>query len=157
MSYHETVIRNLEKRGLTLPGQMPSPAGLYEPFRLFKGQGYLAAQVSGYDDPKMLGRIGDEVSESTGILAAEKAAHFAIGRVYQALGSFDKLIGLLHVAGHVSSADNFLDQPKILDGASRLFLDCFEDRGKHTRTAYHHTRLPKNIVIELEITFAYHD
>jgi hypothetical protein len=157
MNSTEKIIRNLEKLGHNLPLHMPPPAGLYEPFRLNKGEGYLAAQVSGYDNPQMLGRVGLEVSVETGVKAAEKAALFALGRIHQALDGFDRLIGLLHVAGHVSSADSFIDQPLILDGASRLFLETLEDRGKHTRTAYHHTRLPKNIVVELEITFAYRE
>jgi enamine deaminase RidA (YjgF/YER057c/UK114 family) len=64
-------------------------------------------------------------------------------------------LALLHVAGHVASADDFRDQPEVLDGASRLFAEVLLERGSHSRTAYPSPRLPKNISIELEITFAY--
>ena len=156
-NYSESVIHRIKSLGLELPKDMPKPAGMYEPYILNRGTGILAAQVSGYDNPKMLGRVGKEVSEEMGIKAAELAGLFALGRIHQALGGFEKLTTLLHVAGHVSSADDYLDQPKILDGASKLFLTTLKEKGKHTRTAFHHSRLPKNIVVELHITFAYND
>ena len=157
MDYTNSVLERIKSLGLKLPEDMPKPAGMYEPFILNRGTGILAAQVSGYDNPKMLGRVGKEVSEELGIKAAELAGLFALARIHQALGGFERLTTLLHVAGHVASTDNYLDQPKILDGASKLFLEALQERGKHTRTAFHHTRLPKNIVVELHITFAYQE
>ena len=156
-TYSESVIQRLASLGLELPKEMPKPAGIYEPYILNRGTGILAAQVSGYGNPQMLGRVGTEVSEEMGIKAAELAGLFALGRIHQALGGFERLTTLLHVAGHVSSADDYLDQPKILDGASRLFATTLKEKGKHTRTAFHHSRLPRNIVIELHVTFAYED
>lgn len=155
MTYTSTVLSALSDRGLKLPQNLPKPAGNYEPFRLEAGTGYLAAQVSGYDDPRLLGRVGLDVSIESGVAGAERAALFSLARIHQALDGFDRLVGLLHVAGHVSSADDFLDQPRVLDGASDLFIAVLGERGKHSRTAYHHSRLPRNIMVELEITFAY--
>lgn len=141
--------------GLVLPKNPPLPAGKYEPFRLHDGTAYLAAQTSGYDDPSLLGRVGIELTLADGIRAAERAALNSLAAIRNALGGFERFHGLLHVAGHVASADDFLDQPEVLDGASSLFLSVLGESGKHTRTAYPHLRLPKNICIELEVTFAY--
>jgi len=149
------VLERLSARGLSLPRDLPKPAGLYAPFRLHNGTGYLAAQVPGYGPEGLTGRIGIELSLEQGQRAAERAALNALGRIHQALGGFDRLIGLLHLAGHVASADDFRDQPEVLDGASRLFNDVLFERGAHSRTAYPAPRLPKNVSIELEITFAY--
>lgn len=60
----------------------------------------------------------------------------------------------MHVAGHVASAEHVLEQPAILDAASELFTQVLGERGRHTRTAYSSTRLPRDVVVELEITFA---
>jgi hypothetical protein len=90
-----------------------------------------------------------------GRLAARVSALNALGRLRQALGGFDRLVGLLHMAGHVASSDDFLDQPGILDGASELLVPALGERGQHSRTAYAAARLPKDIPIELEITFVY--
>lgn len=149
------VLERLTARGLSLTRDLPKPAGLYAPFRLHNGTGYLAAQVPGYGPEGLTGRIGIELSLDQGQRAAERAALNALGRIHQALAGFDRLIGLLHVAGHVASADDFRDQPEVLDGASRLFNEVLLERGAHSRTAYPTPRLPKNVSIELEITFAY--
>jgi enamine deaminase RidA (YjgF/YER057c/UK114 family) len=154
-NFTDQVMTRLAARGLALPKDLPKPAGLYAPFRLHNGTGYLAAQVPGYGPEGMTGRVGIELSVDQGQRAAERAALNALGRIHEALGGFDRLVGLLHVAGHVASADDFRDQPEVLDGASRLFAEILLERGTHSRTAYPAPRLPKNISIELEITFAY--
>jgi enamine deaminase RidA (YjgF/YER057c/UK114 family) len=154
-SFTTQVLERLAARSLSLTRDLPRPAGLYVPFRLHNGTGYLAAQVPGYGPEGLTGRIGIELSLEQGQRAAEQAALNALGRIHQALGGFDRLIGLLHVAGHVASADAFRDQPEVLDGASRLFNEVLLERGAHSRTAYPAPRLPKNVSIELEITFAY--
>jgi enamine deaminase RidA (YjgF/YER057c/UK114 family) len=153
--FTEEVMERLALRGLSLPRDLPKPAGLYAAFRLHNGTGYLAAQVPGYGADGLTGRVGVELSLAQGQRAAERAALNALGRIHQALAGFDRLIGLLHVAGHVASADDFRDQPEVLDGASRLFNEVLLERGAHSRTAYPTPRLPKNVSIELEITFAY--
>jgi enamine deaminase RidA (YjgF/YER057c/UK114 family) len=134
---------------------MPKPAGLYDVFRLRDGLGFLAAQVPGYGIGSLPGRVGYELSIDEGRAAAALAALNALGRLNEALGGFDRLEGLLHVAGHVASADEFWDQPEVLDGASELFNFALGARGRHTRTAFAVPRLPKNISVELEINFGY--
>lgn len=141
--------------GLSLPTDLPPPAGDYEPFRLVQGFGSLSAQVPGYGPDAPVGRIGAELTLEQGRVAARDAALNALGRIRQALDGFDRLVGLLHLAGHVASSGAFLDQPAVVDGASALLASALGERGRHSRTAYGPRRLPKNVPIELEITFAY--
>lgn len=153
MTFDAEVRTRLAERGLALPTDLPPPAGAYEPSRLHAGLGFLAAQVPG--PAHLTGRVGAELSVAAGTLAAEDAALNALGRIHEALDGLDRLVGLLHVAGHVAAASGFLDAPAILDGASRLFTEALADRGRHTRTAFLAPRLPKDVAIELEITFAF--
>jgi len=150
---NEVIIR-LAELGLELPKNPPPPAGNYAPFRLHAGIGFLAAQTSGYDG-KFSGQVGSALTLTQGQEAAQRTALNALARIHQALDGFDRLVGLLHVAGHVCSSPDFFDQPEVLDGASRVFNYALGDRGRHSRTAYAPTQLPKHITIELEITFAY--
>ncbi len=150
----QDVFRRLADLGLSLPESPPAPAGQYVPFRLHNGMGFLAAQTSGYDEA-FRGQVGRELTLAQGQLAAQRAALNALARIHQSLGGFARLTGLLHVAGHVSSAPDFHDQPEVLDGASNVFNSVLLERGQHSRTAYAHLHLPKRIAIELEITFAY--
>jgi len=154
MNSTKDVEQRLQEHGYTLPSAPPQPAGLYEPFRLHGGIGFLAAQVPGYE-VEWLGRVGEQLTPEKGQQAAARAALNALSRIREALGGFERLAGLLHVAGHVASADNFRDQPWVLDGASRLFRAALLERGRHTRTAFAPLNLPRNISVELEITFAY--
>jgi enamine deaminase RidA (YjgF/YER057c/UK114 family) len=155
MTFTEEVLARLAERGLALPTDLPKPAGNYVAFRLRDGLGFLAAQVPGYGPGSLPGRVGHELTLEEGRTAAAMAALNALGRLHEALGGFDRLDGLLHFAGHVASADDFWDQPEVLDGASELFVFALGERGKHTRTAFAVPRLPKNISIELEINFGY--
>ena len=155
MSFTQEVLARLAQRGLALPAEMPKPAGFYEAYRLQDGLGFLAAQVPGYGPGSLPGRVGHELTADQGRAAAAMAALNALGRLDEALDGFDRLQGLLHVAGHVASADMFWDQPEVLDGASELFNFALAARGRHTRTAFAVPRLPKNLSIELEISFGY--
>ncbi|MEV7227193.1 RidA family protein [Polymorphospora sp. NPDC051019] len=157
MTFTEEALARLTELGLRLPTDPPPPAGAYLPYRLHNGMGFLAAQVSGSGPDALTGRVGAELSTRHGQQAARAAGLNALARLYQALDGFERLECLLHVAGHVASADTFWDQPMVLDGASLLFTDVLGERGGHTRTAFSHPRLPHNICVELEITFAYRD
>lgn len=155
-TFTNEVIKKLAELGLELPKNPPPPAGDYAPFRLLNGVGYLAAQTSGYDGT-FQGQVGKDLTLEQGQKAAERTALYALARIHQALGGFDRLAGLAHVAGHVCSSPDFFDQPEVLNGASRVFNHALGERGQHSRTAYAPTHLPKHITIELEITFAYRD
>ncbi|MEV0394203.1 RidA family protein [Polymorphospora rubra] len=155
MTFTEEALARLTGLGLRLPPDPPPPAGAYLPYRLHNGMGFLAAQVSGSGPDALTGRIGQDLSAEQGQLAARAAGLNALARLHQALDGFERLECLLHVAGHVASADTFRDQPMVLDGASRLFTDVLGDRGGHTRTAFSPARLPHDVCVELEITFAY--
>ncbi|WP_172672208.1 RidA family protein [Variovorax paradoxus] len=157
MSFTQEVVARLAQRGHRLPTDLPMPLGHYVPFRLRDGLGFLAGQVPGYGPGSLPGRVGQELSFDQGRTAAVMAALNALGRLHEALGGFDRLEGLLHVSGHVASSDGFWDQAEVLDGASELFTFALGERGVHTRAAFAAQRLPKNLSIELEISFGYRD
>jgi hypothetical protein len=60
--FTEQVLQRLRERNLALPIPSP-PAGAYEPFRLDRGTGYLAAQLPSRDGKYvLLGRVGEPVA-----------------------------------------------------------------------------------------------
>ena len=149
------VLERIAARGWALPLPAP-PAGLYEPFRLDRGVGYLAAQHPARDGKYvMAGRVGRELDLGEGQQAAALAALVVLSRIGQALDGFGRLRGLLRVDGYVASADDFLQQPTVLDGASEVFVAALAERGRHARTAFAMPRLPLNNSIKLVVTFAY--
>ena len=46
----------------------------------------------------------------------------------------------------------FPDSPKVIDGASDLFVEVFGDAEQHARTAIGVPALPRNALVELQMT-----
>jgi len=60
---------------------------------------------------------------------------------------------VVKVTGFVQSADDFHDQPKVLNAASELLTDLFGDAGRHARAAVGVNALPLNATVEVEAVF----
>jgi len=142
----------LKEIGLTLPNP-PKPAGNYQPWILSDNLLYLSGQFP-IQDGKLIytGRVGAERTEAEGYAAARMAALNVLAQIHAALGGFDRLKTLLRVEGHVASAPDWSNAPKVLDGASDLFAAALSERGRHTRTAFTPSRLPLNLTVELVVT-----
>jgi enamine deaminase RidA (YjgF/YER057c/UK114 family) len=149
------VLARIAARGWTLPVP-PPPAGMYEPYRLDRGVGYLSSQLPARDGKYVMhGRVGRELSPIQGKEAAALAALVVLARIGQALDGFGRLRGLLRVDGYVASTDDFWQQPAVVDGASEVFVAALAERGKHARTAFAMPRLPLDNSVKLVVTFAY--
>jgi len=150
------VTARIRELGLELPVP-PAPAGSYVPVRLHEGVGWVSAQVPVRGGRvEYAGRVGDELTPEQGRAAAELAALNTLARIHEALGGFDRLRGLLRVEGHVASADEFRDQPAVLDGASDLFRKVLGEAGVHARSAFGPPSLPWDCAVELVVTFSYY-
>ena len=68
-------------------------------------------------------------------------------------GSLDKVKGCVKITGYVNSIDSFVDQPKIVNGASDLISQIFGNIGKHTRAAVSVNSLPLGAAVEIEGIF----
>ena len=144
----------LNELGLKLPSAS-RPAGNYAPFVEAGGLLFISAQFPIENGtPKYIGRVGTDLSEADGYAAARLAALNVLAQVHAALGGFERLAQLVRVEGHVASAPDFNNQPKVLDGASDLFVSVLGERGKHARSAFAPARLPWDLAVELVVTAA---
>jgi enamine deaminase RidA (YjgF/YER057c/UK114 family) len=149
---------NVEQRpkelGLTLPNP-PKPAGNYQPWILAGELLYLSGQFPIENGaPRYTGRIGAELTEAEGYAAARLAALNVLAQIQAALGGFERLDHLVRVEGHIASAPGWNNAPKVLDGASDLFVSVLGEPGHHTRTAFTPAQLPLNLAIELVVVAA---
>jgi enamine deaminase RidA (YjgF/YER057c/UK114 family) len=53
--------------------------------------------------------------------------------------------------GFVRSSPQFINQPKVLDGASDLLVELFGNNGHHARTATGVNQLPFGACVQLDI------
>ena len=83
---------------------------------------YISGQLP-LSDGKLVyqGQVGSELTVSEGYRAAELAAVNVLAQIKKKVGGLDRLVRIVRVDGHISSSDDFIDHPKVLDGASDLF------------------------------------
>ncbi len=143
--------QKLTKLGFTLDNP-PEPIGNYEAAVISGNMLYISGQLP-ISDGKLgyQGQVGSDLSISEGYRAAELAAVNVLAQIKKKLGTFDRLVKIVRVDGHISSSDDFIEQPKVLDGASDLFKKVLGDKSGHARTVFGHPRLPKNATIELVV------
>ena len=145
------VEQRLAEMGFTIDSP-PEPIGNYEAAVISGNMLYISGQLP-LSDGKLVyqGQVGSELTVSEGYRAAELAAVNVIAQIKQKLSTFDRLVKIVRVDGHISSADDFIDHPKVLDGASDLFKKVLGEKAGHARTVFGHPRLPKNAAIELVV------
>ena len=101
-----------------------------------------------------LGRLGESVSLEQGIEAASVCALNALSVLEAALGSLNKIERFLKVTGFVASSSDFIQQPKVIDGASLIFHNVFGEFGRHARSAIGVVALPHGAAVEIELSVA---
>ena len=88
-------------------------------------------------------------------MLARATAIDMLASVRAALGSLDRVAGVVKVSGFINSAPDFTEQPAVLNGASDLLVEVFGlERGRHARTAVGVAQLPLGAAIEVEAVFA---
>ena len=145
----------LKELGIDLP---PAPAATanYVPFVREGALLFVAGQGPMTADGKIVyaGRVGTDVSEEDGYLAARLCAVNCLAHIKAALGSLDNVKQVVSLRGFVACAADFHDQPKIINGASDLMVEVFGDAGRHARTAIGANALPFNIAAEVDMIVA---
>jgi enamine deaminase RidA (YjgF/YER057c/UK114 family) len=100
------------------------------------------------------GVLGAGVDVRQGEEAARWCALNALSVLRSKLGSLDRIDRVLTVIGFVASAPGFVEQPAVVDGASRLLYDVFGDAGRHSRSAIGVAALPRGGAVEIEVEVA---
>lgn len=146
-----------KKLGHSLP-PAPKPLGVYKPC-LIDGK-YL--YVSGHgpvrnDKSLIIGRIGIDMTEEEGKLAAEQVGLTILSTIHTQLGSLNKVKRVIKVLGMVNCTADFERHPYIINGCSELFAKVWgEENGIGVRSAVGFGSLPDNIPVEVEAMFELH-
>ena len=143
--------RRLKDLGIDLPAA-PQPLGAYRAVVQAGSLLFLSGQLPIKNGAlQYRGRVGAELSLDDGRAAAELTALNALAQIRHFLGGFDRLRQIVRLEGHVASAPDFFDQPKVLHGASDLLSRILGDRAGHARTAFGPAMLPANAAVELVV------
>jgi enamine deaminase RidA (YjgF/YER057c/UK114 family) len=136
--------------GIELPA-VPAPAGAYVPAIRSGNLVFTAGQVP-FVDGKIAatGKVGREISPEEAKAHARTCALNALAAVHDLVG-VDSVVRVVKVVGFVASAEGFTGQPAVINGASELFGEVFEDAGKHARSAVGVAELPLGVPVEVEL------
>jgi enamine deaminase RidA (YjgF/YER057c/UK114 family) len=97
------------------------------------------------------GVLGASVTVEQGAEAARWCALNALSVFRAEFTSLDRIERVLTVLGFVASAPGFVEQPAVVDGASRLLADVFGAAGRHSRSAVGVAALPRGGAVEIEV------
>src|SRR5262249_11910973 len=135
--------KRIQELHLTLP-PAPKPVAVYKTavkhgnLLYVSGHGPLKA-----DKTMITGRVGQNTTLEQGTEAARQVGLAILATVQATLGSLDKVKRILKTFGMVNCTDDFVDQPKVINGFSELMKDVFgEDAGVGARSAVGHNSLP---------------
>ena len=148
---------NAEKKLLDLGIVLPVPPAAIANYVGYVRSGnllFVAGQLCLADGALVAkGKLGAEVTLEAGAAAARVCAINVLAQAKLALGDLDKITRVVRLGGFISSAPDFLDGSKVLNGASDLMVQVFGDRGRHTRTATGVSVIPTDAAVEVEATF----
>lgn len=143
----------LKELGIELPPP-PGSAGLYSPCVQSGNLLFIAGQIPQRDGkPAAIGKCGAEIDVEQGAELAALCTLNALAIVRQHLGTLDRVVQAVRVGGFVASAPGFVQHPQVINGASRMLLDVFGDKGKHARAAVGMAELPLGVPVEVEFLF----
>jgi len=125
----------------------------YVPVAVAGNLAFVSGQIARKDGHVIYrGKVGDSVSVEQGATCARECAMSALAAM-QAEGLLDRVVRVVKVTGFVASAPGFMDQPKVVNGASDFLLQVFGEAGKHARTSIGVASLPLGASVEVDFVF----
>jgi enamine deaminase RidA (YjgF/YER057c/UK114 family) len=143
----------LAEMNLVLP-DAPAPAANYVPYVLSGRTLYVSGQISQSGGALIKGRLGADMDVAAGVEAARACALSLLAQARAAAGGdLGRIARVVKLVGFVNSTADFVDQPKVINGASDLFVAVLGDAGRHARSAVSAASLPLGVAVEIEAIF----
>ena len=146
--------KKLNELNLSLP-DAKSPVGNYVATKVTGKLLFISGQISINEKGELIkGKLGKDLDTDAGYNAAKRCALSIIAQVKKACNDdLSKVKSCIKLTGFVNSTDDFIDQPKVINGASDLIASIFGDAGMHTRAAVSTNSLPLGVSVEVDAIF----
>jgi enamine deaminase RidA (YjgF/YER057c/UK114 family) len=129
----------------------PKPAGVYNPIVQSGNIVYVSGHGPLLPDGSMIsGKVGAELTEEQGKLAARQVGLAILSTLKSQLGSLNRIARVLKTLGMVNATNDFERHPQVINGFSELMIDVFGESARAARSAVGMGSLPGNIAVEIE-------
>ena len=144
----------LKELNIDLP-KAPDPVGSYVATKITGKLLYISGQISMNENGELIkGKLGKELNTEAGYNAAKRCALNIIAQAKKACSNdLSKIKSCIKLTGFVNSTDEFIEQPKVINGASDLIVSVFGNFGMHTRAAVSTNTLPLGVAVEVDAIF----
>ena len=145
---------NIKKNNIILP-KAADPVGSYVATKITGKMLFISGQISIDENGKLIkGKVGKDLDTNAGYNAAKRCALNIIAQVKKACdGDLSKVKSCVKLNGFVNSTEEFIEQPKVINGASDMIASIFGDAGMHTRAAVSTNSLPLGVSVEVDAIF----
>ena len=149
---------NFEEKIKELKIKLPEardPVGSYVASKIVGKMLFISGQISISADGELIkGKIGKELKTEDGYEAAKRCGLNIISQVKKACNDdLSKIKSCVKLTGYVNSSEDFVEQPKVINGASDLIVSVFGNSGMHTRAAVSANSLPLGVSVEVDAIF----
>ena len=147
----QSISDRLNELGITLP-DAPAPAANYVPYVQTGKLLFISGQVPMVNGAILLtGKVGADVSVETAQQQARICAINILAQINAATGGdLSQVKQIVKLGGFVACADDFTNQPEVINGASDLMADLFGSAGQHARFAVGTNALPRGVCVEID-------
>ncbi|WP_149140037.1 RidA family protein [Gemmobacter caeruleus] len=153
MSNTAAIEARLADLGVTL-SDPPSPVANYVGFVVTGNLVHVSGQISADANGPIKGKLGADLTVEQGAAAARACAISLLSQVKKACdGDLGRVVRLVKLGGFVNSTPDFVDQPKVINGASDLMVAVLGDAGRHARAAVSAPSLPLGVAVEIDAIF----
>ena len=131
------------------------PVGSYVAAKISNKMLFISGQISINEKGELIkGKLGKDLDTEAGYNAAKRCALSIIAQVKKACNDdLSKVKSCVKLTGFVNSTDDYIEQPKVINGASDLIASVFGDSGAHTRAAVSTNSLPLDVAVEVDAIF----
>ena len=131
------------------------PVGSYVATKIIGNLLFISGQISINENGELIkGKVGKDLDTDAGYNAAKRCALNIIAQAKKTCGDdLSKVKSCIKLTGFVNSTDDFIEQPKVINGASDLIDSIFGKAGMHTRAAVSVNSLPLGVSVEVDAIF----
>ena len=144
----------IEELQIKLP-EAKAPVGSYVATKIVGNLLYISGQISVNSKGELIkGKVGKDLTTDEAYKAAERCGLSIVAQVKKACdGDLSKVKSCIKLTGFVNSTEDFIEQPKVINGASDFLVEVLGDAGKHARAAVSSPSLPMGVAVEIEGIF----